>query len=348
MSYKIWVIKFLCTFSVFVLAIGGFNYWIDPMWTFGRNHEWNDVQDVFNERHQKTNRIRFQPFDVDTLLIGSSRSTYINEHEFTGMKVYNYSVALMSVQEYDSFIQHAKENNSHDISTIIVGLDFFMSDYYQSTDNVSINTYADSIEKPFYRWTNLLSYDITKYSYRNLKASLKDKPIFVRSYDRDNVATTFRLPKREADAELRKKVIKFKETFYGNYKYNPGYKDILLNVKKNNPNSNFIAFTTPISEPLFKALVEEDCLRYYELWLRELIAVYDGVYNFMDINTITKDTSNFFDGHHFYPEVGTLIAHRISKADDPQVPADFGKYITEENIEEYLASLRAQVKQWQN
>jgi hypothetical protein len=52
-------------------------------------------------------------------------------------------------------------------------------------------------------------------------------------------------------------------------------------------------------------------------------------------NSITNDSSNYFDGHHFYPEVGTMIAHRIDGTNQG-VPKDFGIYVTNENIAEHI------------
>ena len=57
-------------------VVGGaasFIYYIDPMWTFNHKNAHNDVQTVIDERQQKANAMHFQPFDYDTLLIGSSR-----------------------------------------------------------------------------------------------------------------------------------------------------------------------------------------------------------------------------------------------------------------------------------
>jgi hypothetical protein len=343
MTYKSWVVRLLLSLFFLILSIGAFNYWIDPLWMFSSSHEYNDVQDTFNERQQKTNRVFYQPFSPDTLLIGSSRSTYINPHEFYDMDVYNYSVANMSVQEYESYIQFAKVHSEKKIDTVILGLDFFKSSLDQSNVKMTIEPYTKNLNKPFHRWTSNLSYDTMKYSYYNLKASIKDQPVFVRSYDRDNVATTTILPIEEANQELAKKIIKFKSTFYGNYQYNPEYKNVLQNVRNQNPDTTFIVFTTPISEPLFQALIDSGRFPDYEKWLREMVGVYGGVYNFMDLNTVTKDTSNYFDGHHFYPNVGTLIAHRLSGEAASNIPNDFGVYLTEDNIDKYLEDFRKQI-----
>lgn len=327
MTYKTWASRLVVTLVTLIAGIGGFNYWMDPMWMFGGAHEFNDVQDTINERQQKTNRIKFQPFSADTLLIGSSRSTYINQYEFKGMDVYNYSVSNMSVKEYESYIAFAKENSSREIKTVIIGLDFFKSSLDQSKAPLSIYPYANTLDEPWVRWKNIISYDLTRYSFYNFKASIKNEPAFVRTYNRKNVASTIRLSRKEADEELEKKVEKFKTTFYGNYQYNPNYKKIMQNLKDKNPDTEFIVFTTPISEPLFQALIDSGAYPHYEKWLSELVEVFGEVYNFMDINTVTKDTSNYFDGHHFYPEVGTMIARRISMQDPPGVPKDFGKKI---------------------
>lgn len=336
MNYKAWAIKLLVILVTLIAGIGGFNYWMDPMWMYGGAHQFNDVQDTINERQQKTNHIKFQPFSPDTLLIGSSRSTYINQYKFEDMEVYNYSVANMSVKEYESYIQFAKENSDREIKTVIIGLDFFKSSLPESRAPLSIYPYASTLDKPFVRWKNLISYDLTRYAYYNFIASIKNKPEFVRTYDRKNVATTFRLSEEEAAEELQKKIEKFTATFYGEYQYNPNYKNIMQNVIDKNPDTKFIVYTTPVSEPLFQALIDSGAYPHYETWLRELVGVFGEVYNFMDINTVTKDTSNYFDGHHFYPEVGTLIAHRLSMNNPADVPEDFGKKISSNNIEEYL------------
>ena len=177
MTYKAWAIRLVVILATLVAGIGGFNYWMDPMWMYGGAHEFNDVQDTINERQQKTNRIKFQPFSPDTLLIGSSRSTYINQYEFKDMDVYNYSVANMSVHEYESYIAFAKENSSREIKTVIIGLDFFKSSLAESKTPLSIYPYASTLDKPFVRWKNIISYDLTRYSYYNFKASIKNEQI---------------------------------------------------------------------------------------------------------------------------------------------------------------------------
>ena len=165
-----------------------------------------------------------------------------------------------------------------------------------------------------------------------------------RNYNRDNIADTVRVDSDKTIVQTSEKIKKFRKEFYGEtYVYNPDYKNILLHLKEKNPDTQFIIFTTPISTPLFQALVEEGRLPDYEQWLIDVIDVFGGVYNFMYPSSLTNDITNYFDGHHFYPEMGTMIAHRIDGTRQ-EVPDDFGQYVTKENIEEHFEFVEYKAK----
>ena len=117
-------------FSLIIIVLGSimsFNFYIDPLWTFNHSNPYNDVQTVIDERQQKVNRIHYQPFEYDTLLIGSSRTTYINQNDFQDMNVYNFAASDLAFKEYKSFINYAKSENDGEFKRIIIGVDFFES-----------------------------------------------------------------------------------------------------------------------------------------------------------------------------------------------------------------------------
>lgn len=342
MSYKQFAITVLALVLLAAGSSASFIYYIDPMWTFGHSHEYNDVQYVINERQQKVNTMHFQPFDYDTLLIGSSRSTYINQHDFHGMKVYNFSASNVSIQEYEPFLQYAVEQNGKPFDRVIIGLDFFKTSIDQSSGIVNLDGYIAEMEKPLYRWKNLLSYDLLKYAYENFKMSKDDVNMLDRSYNRSNVAQAVRIDPDTAFTQTKEKIKKFRKEFYGEtYQYNPEYKAVLQHLIETYPETEFIFYTTPISTPLFAAMVDQGLLPSYEEWITDVTEVAGGMYNFMYPNSITNDLSNYFDGHHFYPKVGTMIAHRIDRTDEG-VPDDFGTFVTETNLAEHLEYVKAQ------
>jgi hypothetical protein len=343
MSYKSFTWSVLSILLVCVLTSASFIYFMDPMWTFGHAHKYNDVQTVIDERQQKTNAIHYQPFDYDTLLLGSSRSTYINQNDFTGMKVFNFAVSNMSIREYNSFIEFAKKERGKEFDRIIIGLDFFKTSIDQSNAPRSLNQYVKKINEPFYRYKNLLSWDLLKYSYENFKMSKANKVLEERNYNGKNVAFARVIDPEKTKKQTEAKIKKFRTVFYGKtYRYNPEYKNILMELKNNNPNTEFIVFTTPISTPLFEALVQENRLDDYERWLKDIVSVFGGVYNFMYPNSVTNDISNYFDGHHFYPPVGTLIAKSIS-SERAEIPKDFGVYVSNQNLDVHLAEVHKKI-----
>ena len=45
------------------------------------------------------------------------------------------------------------------------------------------------------------------------------------------------------------------------------------------------------------------------------------------------------DYHHIYPEYSNLIINKIMAKDESNLPKDFGKVLTKENLEAYLKDL---------
>lgn len=324
--------------------MAAFNFYIDPYWTYGHNHAYNDRQVSVDEREQKTNRIYFQDFSYDTIILGSSRTTYINQNRFQGMKAYNYAVNNMSIREYDTFLQFTKEQSNQKIERAIIGMDFFKTSVQESERPASLKNYEAKVHQPFYRARNLISSDIFRYSLRNFRMSKDNKVDELRVYNRHNVAFAEKTNAAERLANTEEKIERFRDEFYGkSYQYNPRYKEYLTLFKQRHPDVEFIIFTTPISARLFETMIEEGRLDDYERWLRDVTAVFGGVYNFMYPNEVTLDLSNYFDGHHFYPHVGDRMAERILQGPDVK-NSSFGVYVTAENIDEHLKEVERLAK----
>ena len=61
---------------------------IDPLWSFAYDNKFNTIQKGFNERQQKTNNVYFNGLnEYDRILLGSSRTTFINQNDFQNMKI---------------------------------------------------------------------------------------------------------------------------------------------------------------------------------------------------------------------------------------------------------------------
>ncbi|WP_404455698.1 hypothetical protein LG329_08060 [Virgibacillus necropolis] len=346
-SYKTFVLIFFIIIGLPLSTVAAFNYYIDPLWTFDHSNDYNDVQTVIDERQQKMNDIHYGNFHHDTLLIGSSRSTYINQYSFGDMDVYNFAASDLSFKEYKSFIAYATKENGEDFEQIIIGVDFFKSSIKESKENLNLKQYKEKLNEPFYRFKNLISLDVLDYSRKNYRLSKEDEIVQLRNYNRRNVAFAKSIPDDLKLKQTKSKIKKFKDVFYGEqYSYNPEFKKVLTELKETNPDTEFIFFTTPISTPLFMAMVEEGDFNSYVRWLNDMVIVFDGVYNFMYPNKVTNNLSNYFDGHHFYPKVGDLIASKISKSNMKTVPSDFGVFVTEQTFDEHIQKVKTLVEEY--
>jgi len=312
---KKWLKYFFLLSFLLALPITLFNYLMDPLWTFSHSNKYNQNQDGFNERQLKTNKMYFSSLDkYDTLLLGSSRTTYINQESFKGMSVFNLACANMIPSEYQGWIDIAKEIKKKEFKNIIIGIDFWASNSNIIKEKKKYNKdpkiYLEKAKEPFYRYTSLLSYDTFKKSKINFNHF---KYPSTTDYTTENIKNTIFVPK-----ERKNKIIKLQYKNYANNVYGRNYnsshelKSIMRKLKQENPQTNFIIFTTPISAQLFKLLVEKDNQKDYEKWLKEMREIFPNTYNFMGINTITSNPDNYPDLHHFYPSVGDIIAYEIS------------------------------------
>lgn len=330
----------MAIFASLTFIVAAFNFWIDPLWHYSHAHGLNDVQIVADEREQKVAQQLYHPTDADTLLLGSSRSTYVQPAGFQEWNVYNFAVANLSMREYYTMQLYAFDQNP-DYERVVLGVDFFKSSEEQAKNARAITGYETKVQEPFYRAKNLLSFDVLGYAVDNLELSAANEINADRLYNREGDAFAKRLSEEEIEQDTAAKITRFEETFYGDhYTYYSKYKEIMQKVHDSHPEAEKIVYTTPISTELFKSLTSTGLLDEYEVWLRDLVDVYGGVWNFMYPNTVTNDIMNYYDGHHFYPEIGELISKRMEQGEDADVPEDFGVLVTEDNIEEHLAMVR--------
>ncbi|WP_078555902.1 hypothetical protein [Bacillus alkalicellulosilyticus] len=340
---RMWVLSVITVMLVILLAVGSVNYIVDPLWLNNNKNQFNKLQSSFDERQQKTNHITFNDFNYDTLIVGTSRTTYINQHEFIGLKAYNYSVSAMRISEYNDYIEYAKTRNGKDFEFIVLELywESFNKDIPSTHNDPSY--YINTSNLPFYRLGSLLSIDTLEYSKENIEASFNERLTETRMYDRDNIAYTKGKSEKRSKREKEEFLAKAKNNRYKS-NYDENYIGHLNVIKENNPNTKFIIFTNPLTDYHLKSKVSNSSsFKDYERWINDMIEVFGEVYNFTTINTITNDITNYYDSHHFYPEVGTLIAHRLVGYENELIPSDFGILVTNENVGQHLEFVKNQL-----
>ena len=178
MYYKTCLKYFFIFTFLLSLPIILFNYWMDPLWTFSHSHKYNQHQAGFNERQLKTNTMYFNGLEkYNGLLLGSSRTTYINQEDFKGMNIFNLASANMTPYEYKDWINLAKQIKKEDFKYIIIGIDFWGSNKYRTKEATVLNktpqSYLAQSKEIFYRYISLASFNTFKKSKKNLKNNRK-------------------------------------------------------------------------------------------------------------------------------------------------------------------------------
>lgn len=342
MSYRTWFIRLVAILLSLEGVIAVLNYRFDPLWCFGNVNSANAVAIVIDQRQQKTNLVTFGPRGYDTLIIGSSRIEPLAAADFSGQSAFNYSLPALFPDEYQEYIDYFRRENGKAPRRIYLGLDFFGTIEKKPIVNRPPTSYFVEAQAANYRLNSLLSAD----PLIKLAKGYKRKDYYYRYDRRGNILIPREMTATERAKFIEKRLEVFRDKFYadGSYRYHPGYRSILAAVAARNRESELHVFTSPVSRPLFELLVRQGRYPEYERWLRDAVAVFGTVTNFMTVNSVTSDQANFYDADHLYPAAARLISRRLCAGDGQLAPADFGEVITRATVESYLAKLRRQVQ----
>lgn len=253
---KNWVVIFICLVFICLGILTSINYIIDPLWTFSHSNRFNNKQSDFNERQQKTNLVYFQGFEkYDGILLGSSRSTFINQNHFTNMNIFNLALNSIYPYEYEKYIDFVKKIKNRDLRYIIIGADFYNTSIPKNIKFEEPEFYIKNTTKAFYRYKMLLSKDTLKYSERNYKNTKINSNIY---YDRNNIKYQEKVSEKERQLRYKISLEHHLEALNNkNYIYNENYKTILEKIKDKNKNTKFIIFTSPISSNLLASIIQK-------------------------------------------------------------------------------------------
>lgn len=302
------------------------NYSMDPHWTFKHSNVLNNKQIDFDERQQKTNYLYFVNNNFDSLLLGSSRSTYIKEHHFDH-KLFNYAANSMYPYEYEYFINTFEHLTGNTAKQIILGVDFFGSNKNKNKKPAR-QTNLETTLSPMYKYNLLINYNIFKYSLQNIKQNLSIKKHF---YDRERVKSTKKI--NNIPLEIKRTI-----SYIQGFEYDSHLKDYLQNLPKHFPNSQFIVFTTPVTMSQLKAYREVGLMPFYFQWLRDLVEAFGSITDFMTLNSDSMDDNNFFDANHFTPAFADLLAQELVNKKDK-----IGITLDKTNIDTYIKELEQKI-----
>ncbi len=326
----------------------GINYIIDPLWNFPHKFSYNSMQNGFDERQQKTNYINFRNINIyDGVLLGSSRTTHINQTDFADMNIFNYASNSMRPYEYKGYIDFFKGKKQEELKYIIIGADFFGIGKPIDVKFRNPEFYITKTESFGYRYKMLFSIDGLKNSLKNIKNFYKGVEKY---YDRNNITYAIRVSEKERLRRYTANLKRHTEYFMSpKYEYNTNLIPIYKSLKNDNPNTKIIIFTSPVTADLLVSIIKNgDKFNEYKEWLKNMIDIFGEVHQFMDINSITTNLQNYPDDDHYYDNIAILLANKIAGIENKNTPNDFGKILNIFNIDRYLVNFEDELRDYKN
>jgi hypothetical protein len=341
MNGKKWVSFWFAIVATIIPFVVGLNFLIDPLWFFAHSHKLNTLQIDFDERLQKSIKFKYNQDlnTIDTLLMGSSRSTYYDQNKFGNLKVFNFAFSGAYPYEYKYYINYAKLLKGNEFTNIILGLDFYGCGKTKEKKDKP-DYLSDLTKKPSYILSNYTSLDATQYSLTNIFRSIINRA-GGRSYNRSNVVIA---DKQDAQ-KVEKRAKNRSREYWKNLEYDENYSNILRELKKQNKKSNFIIYTTPLSKPFLQVLYGNQKLKgYYFKWIKDMVLIFGKVYFFTLPNELSENYMIYSkDGDHFYPNATQNISKIISGQKDIK---GFGIIITRDNVDDVLMDLDKQIENY--
>jgi hypothetical protein len=343
--FKTWMVKVFLGIALLTGILGAFNIWMDPFWCFTHSHRFNSYQGSIDERQQKSNYLASRKPDYNAVILGASRDVQINQNDFKGVKAFNYAVSAMSPLEFKGYLEFFKTVAGWP-DLIILGCNFSHTNDKLKPDAKAPEYYTSKASSLPYRLGSQFNFAMLAHSYKNLKLKYLvgggGQKGQVAYYDRHNIGnlTTYKNPenrRNNRDRQVKDTAHLYREE----YAYRESLKGLMTDIRDTNKGARILVYTTPVSEPYFCVMVKEGRLPEYERWLRDLVDVFGQVWHFEYAHSIARNyDATFCDAHHFYPWVGTLLAHRVSGDADRRIPADFGMLLNAANVDQRLAALR--------
>jgi hypothetical protein len=263
---------------------------------------------------------------------------------------FNYAVLALVPVEYALLLRNVRDLDLP-VEKILLGLDFSGAcevTEKKSEENIATtrNALATAL-KPGYRFAGLFNWQTFQYSVKTLMRGTaveeKDRGDLIR-YDDPEKRLYFASPRSEAERrELFLGYVEAYRRIYQEFIYDEDLVSMLTAFRDETADVQLIPLLVPVGTPLLRLIARTPGrLDDYERWIREIVAVFGGVWSFKDANSVARNPLLWSEPSHHSPTVGSWIVDRVQGSGTP--PDDFGIYVTKENVDEYIEKARKSIE----
>lgn len=325
---KRYVYRLLGIVMFALLFTMGWNYVFDTSGVFNQNFSIKRVEP--NQHFVKMRYVLAEPKKYNAFCFGSSRVGNIDLMRIdNGLRYYNmtYSEGLPEewLNDVQAFVKYGVQ-----VKQIMIGLDDF-------SFRVNPELHKGQLLRIPYTEDNLKTYFVYLLKKPGKPVNMEDKGSIFDIYGTGRPLHSEPDERIEADVETHLKDEKFaKPTSYRGNRIKETIADLAkLKVLCNDNNIELIVFINPINAVTYR----DTNMQEFNEFKRQLAQITD-YYDFSGLNDITTNNYYYYETSHYRPLVGDMIVNRLFYKGN----ADFGVYVTKENVEEHLQDLEKQLQ----
>lgn len=347
LSSKSWMGLFLSSILIFFGLFAGFNFVTDPYGAFGDHVlQWWSYDETKNPRVAKFQYLKQHHDEYDSYIVGcSGTSSYPVEqlNEYFDANFYNMIVYGADMLDSEQYCRYLIDN--YEVKNIVLNVYLGNGMSYDTEDDKLAQSMPYQVSG-----TSALEY-YKRYLFANPHYGIeKLKCLFRDSYMQQGYdifdEETGAYDKSRRDIENISDMSSYLQTYpvFENYPMThyelPETENCMNSVAAiremcEDNGVNLVVVASPLYQDYAECFDPEDVTNFYSA-LAEVTPYWD-----FSSSTISQDPRYFYDESHFRNCVGKMALARMAGDTSVYVPDDFGEYVTQENVNEYLG------KYWQ-
>jgi hypothetical protein len=344
-----WLVVFFGSMLFFSLIGCSINIFIDPFGAFGdKLLNWYDYNITKNTRVAKIEYLEKYHNNYDSYIIGGSKSgtldlNILNKRK--NAKFYNAYVSTGDTYDYEQFLYYIVDN--YETKNIILHISSHeMAEYGKFKNETKYGLYKmsnvkisnQSSLKYYYKYlTADFQYSFFKLDSLVQKEMLDINPMLKADTGglRKESVSIYELGSIEEYEEIHPKFVNqtlkkvsgecIDETISG------------IDRMKSYCDKNDVDFMIIVGPTYKKELDRYDLNELAYFW--EELASISEYWNFAGYSGVSYDPRYFFDNLHYSTYTGNLILDKIFSFENSEIPDNFGEYVTDDNVNDYINSV---------
>ncbi|MEW5728110.1 MAG: hypothetical protein AB1918_09820 [Pseudomonadota bacterium] len=277
-------------------AVMLFNWQIDPQDLFGNNRLGVYVD---SDRPSKAKLVKTWPHDA--ILIGSSKTGFIDPTVLPGHRFFNGSLVAASPEEIYSFLKH----HGQDASFVAIGFDLFM--FNETREHLlTIDRFAPGSESEIPWYDYVLSLDTTLDSAANIVRPLTGEPPVLLPSGQRNPWHIERADKVFSGPAHERAINELRLNHFGDFDYSEARVEWMRRIKAllDERGQDYLVFLNPLNRDVLAMLKTIPAGESLDRLRRDVKEIFPGAVDLTQSRWSGDEYFYYADPFHYRPATG--------------------------------------------